>query len=231
MASSVVSSLEGSSSTSEQSSDVKERRRSFQTLSATSISGARYNDFIMAWGKVRDRFGPVQGVPGSIGNPSSTSANLENFLVHNPHDAAMNGDQKGSDIGFFIRSSTGSPVLAVSEPLSFLSPTVGEALALRMGVLEALKAGLSTLHMESDNLEVINQINGVSREGDVYLLSIVQDIVLLEIRGFVSPFAIFQGLQIWLLTPWLARMAISCPRKIGLFSFHGSLSFVNWTTV
>ncbi|KAJ4974661.1 hypothetical protein NE237_007835 [Protea cynaroides] len=91
-------------------------------------------------------------------------------------DAALQVDSNGSGIGFIIRSSLGQPMIAVSDPIRFLSSAIGEALAIRAGIVAAIKAGVANLQVELDNLEVIKLINRVLSESDPYLMIIVQDI-------------------------------------------------------
>ncbi|KAJ4965055.1 hypothetical protein NE237_016904 [Protea cynaroides] len=97
-------------------------------------------------------------------------------------DAACN-ENSHCGIGFIIRKVDGSPHFAKSQPMFFPLVATGEALAIREGLSEALKMGIFLLLVESDCLEVINLINGVTEVGEHSALSSVKDIRILATRG------------------------------------------------
>ncbi|KAJ4954189.1 hypothetical protein NE237_031021 [Protea cynaroides] len=97
------------------------------------------------------------------------------FFKVNSH-AALNQHSQGSGVGFINRDSCGRPKLAVSQPIAFLSPVIGEALALCMALSEALSNGYLNVHVEFDNLELIRMLNQESQEDNVYLLPLLNDI-------------------------------------------------------
>ncbi|KAJ4961558.1 hypothetical protein NE237_021468 [Protea cynaroides] len=84
-------------------------------------------------------------------------------------DATFCLAKQRSGIGYVVRDHLGQPLLAVSEVSFFHSSVVGEAFALQSGIAAALSAGYSSLKVESDNLEVINLVNGVQKDCNVYL--------------------------------------------------------------
>ncbi|KAJ4960407.1 hypothetical protein NE237_020317 [Protea cynaroides] len=55
-------------------------------------------------------------------------------------DATWKMDQQCSGIGYIVHDIAGQPLLAVFESSSFLSPTIGEALALQSGISMVIQA-------------------------------------------------------------------------------------------
>ncbi|KAJ4970360.1 hypothetical protein NE237_003459 [Protea cynaroides] len=106
-------------------------------------------------------------------------------------DAALKLNSTSGGVGFVLSGPAGTPFLAVShnlslavsQNLSFPSPIIGETLALRLALSEAVFHGFQFIMMESDNLEIINMIRGVAKEDYVYVRPIVQNILSLAEHG------------------------------------------------
>ncbi|KAJ4952704.1 hypothetical protein NE237_029536 [Protea cynaroides] len=95
-------------------------------------------------------------------------------------DAAFYSDTHQGGMGYIIRDSQGAIKSAISQSASFLSTSVGEAVTIRSTLVDALQQGYCAIQVESDCLGVVNLLNGVSNEGDPYLLAIVRDILYLK---------------------------------------------------
>ncbi|KAJ4952654.1 hypothetical protein NE237_029486 [Protea cynaroides] len=65
------------------------------------------------------------------------------------------------------------PLRAVSQKVFFPSVAVGEAMAIREGLREAITLGFINILVESDSLEVVNLINRVYSVGEIFVASIV----------------------------------------------------------
>ncbi|KAJ4973112.1 hypothetical protein NE237_006286 [Protea cynaroides] len=90
-------------------------------------------------------------------------------------DASFNKDTTGG-IGMVIREAYGSPIFAKLVNMIFSSVSVGEILALRAGVVEAVQLGITNLQVESDCLEIVNVNNGKANSGDTYVVAMGQDV-------------------------------------------------------
>ncbi|KAJ4976023.1 hypothetical protein NE237_001129 [Protea cynaroides] len=84
-------------------------------------------------------------------------------------DAAFKDSSSASGIGYVVRKSMCNPLLSVSHFVPFQSVIIGEAIAVRSNLLEAFKAGYSSLLVELDCLDLIKLLNGDIHQGDVYL--------------------------------------------------------------
>ncbi|XP_043700333.1 uncharacterized protein LOC122651063 [Telopea speciosissima] len=73
-------------------------------------------------------------------------------------DASQGATMEKGGLGLIIRDHLGRPLRAVSEPCSFQSIRLGEALALRAGMIQALNDGWTKVRFESDNLEMISYL-------------------------------------------------------------------------
>ncbi|KAJ4981823.1 hypothetical protein NE237_032660 [Protea cynaroides] len=102
-------------------------------------------------------------------------------------DAAVKKDLTAQGIGFIIKNADGANLLAVLQRADFPSVVAGEALAIRQGLKEAISMGFQSIVMESDCLEVVQLINGVQSDGEIFVASIVEDIkVLMSSVDFIS---------------------------------------------
>ncbi|KAJ4952256.1 hypothetical protein NE237_029088 [Protea cynaroides] len=97
---------------------------------------------------------------------------VSGFVKLNDSDATWPKDQQQHGMGYILRNDVGAPVLVVSEPSSFLSPAIGEAMALRSGVIQAISAGFSHIEVESDNAEIIQLLQGCGKLSEVALAAI-----------------------------------------------------------
>ncbi|XP_043717963.1 uncharacterized protein LOC122665896 [Telopea speciosissima] len=91
-------------------------------------------------------------------------------------DASFDPGLKRSGIGFVIRDHLGRSCIAISNPTTFSDILVGEAMAIREGLLEAISEGTLSITVESNNLVIISYLLNPSKPPDLKILPIVEDI-------------------------------------------------------
>ncbi|KAJ4959215.1 hypothetical protein NE237_026326 [Protea cynaroides] len=94
-------------------------------------------------------------------------------------DVTLHQSNKGNGVGFVFREANGKPLLAVSAPLFFSTPLMGEALALRMGLSAVVAHRFCFSVAESDNLALIRMLQEDTTEANVFIRPIVCDILAL----------------------------------------------------
>ncbi|KAJ4964724.1 hypothetical protein NE237_016573 [Protea cynaroides] len=75
-------------------------------------------------------------------------------------DAALGCKQCVGGIGVVIRNH---------EHANFKTSTIGKALAMRAGIAKTIELSFTALTVESDSMVVVNLVNGVSKDCNVYL--------------------------------------------------------------
>ncbi|KAJ4962271.1 hypothetical protein NE237_022210 [Protea cynaroides] len=107
-------------------------------------------------------------------------------------------------LGYVLRDDHGILLLAVSKPGSFLSVSIGDALAIKAGLLRTVQAGYSNVTVESDNLEVIQMLQRKTTMADPYYIlrtaNVVAHVLARKALSYIEQ-------VFWLLTsPWLVDM-------------------------
>ncbi|XP_043717749.1 uncharacterized protein LOC122665663 [Telopea speciosissima] len=92
-------------------------------------------------------------------------------------DASWSSDQKVCGLGIILRDSHGALVFAKTEINSFDSIVLGEALAIRLGLLEAISEDVQFLKVESNNQQVISYINNKNKLAPLTLQPVIADIL------------------------------------------------------
>ncbi|KAJ4963890.1 hypothetical protein NE237_023829 [Protea cynaroides] len=88
-------------------------------------------------------------------------------------DVATTENPYAHGLGFILRDSVHVPLRAVSQKFCFPSVAVGEAMAIREGLREAITLGFINILVESDSLKVVNLINRFHSVGEIFVASIV----------------------------------------------------------
>ena len=91
-------------------------------------------------------------------------------------DGASRGNPGPSGIGYCIHDSTGNITERNGEFIGFATSRVAEYYAMRKGVERAIELGYKTVHFISDNLMVVNQLNGIFKAKNKDIIPIYQDI-------------------------------------------------------
>ncbi|XP_043702580.1 uncharacterized protein LOC122652786 [Telopea speciosissima] len=91
-------------------------------------------------------------------------------------DVSLDPGTKRSGVGFVIRDHVSRCCIAVSNPTPFNEILVGEAMAIREGLLEAISEGTLSITVESDNLGIISSLLNPSKILNFIVLPIVEDI-------------------------------------------------------
>ncbi len=91
-------------------------------------------------------------------------------------DGASRGNPGPSGIGFLVVGEDGTVLAQGGEFIGFATSRVAEYYALKRGVEEALKLGLTSVRFMGDNLMMINQMKGIYKVKNRDLLPIYDDI-------------------------------------------------------
>ncbi|XP_043721138.1 uncharacterized protein LOC122668666 [Telopea speciosissima] len=94
-------------------------------------------------------------------------------------DASYSKERNCSGIGFLLRDHLGHCQLAVFDPIHFAEVVVGEAEAIRQGVLEVISEGAMRIKVESDNQEVVTGLQYSERDSTLSIRPIIKDILYL----------------------------------------------------
>ena len=90
-------------------------------------------------------------------------------------DAAFDTLSKKAGLAWIIREESGTTISQGSKPQGRVnSPLIAEALALRAGIIDAVKLELSKLRMLSDNSTLIRAINNDAQVKEIF--GVVKDI-------------------------------------------------------
>ncbi|XP_043697186.1 uncharacterized protein LOC122647964 [Telopea speciosissima] len=91
-------------------------------------------------------------------------------------DASLSEDGGRSGVGYLIWDHTGTCRIAISDPQCFSKALVGEALAIRQGLLEAISEGFLKLRVESDCQTLVSAIRKPITSSHLSIRPIVEDI-------------------------------------------------------
>lgn len=98
-------------------------------------------------------------------------------------DGSSRGNPGPSGIGYHIVGEHGEILASGGEFIGFATSRVAEYYALKAGVQQALQLGLKSVRFVSDNLMMVNQMNGIYKVKNRDLLPIYDDIQEL-LQGF-----------------------------------------------
>ena len=91
-------------------------------------------------------------------------------------DGASRGNPGPAGIGYYILGENGQVLRRGGEFVGFATSRVAEYYALKEGCEQAIELGLKTVRFVSDNLMMVNQMNGVFKLKNVDLFNIYDDI-------------------------------------------------------
>ncbi|XP_043700410.1 uncharacterized protein LOC122651156 [Telopea speciosissima] len=130
------------------------------------------------------------------------------------------------------QASSRTVSVLVSNPLSFDDVVIGEALAIREGLLEAISEGTLSVMVESDSLQVISYLQDPLKPADLKVAPILEDIrhivSYLDVCSFVfisraansiadslaRRALSVSGRMVWPISdPWLAEVTVSDTRS------------------
>ena len=114
----------------------------------------------------------MSGVDSGAASTIRQSANSVTINV----DGASRGNPGPSGIGYCIHDETGKSVEQGGEFIGFATSRLAEYLAMRKGIERAIELGYKSVRFVSDNLMVVNQLNGVFQVKNQDILPIYKDI-------------------------------------------------------
>ena len=91
-------------------------------------------------------------------------------------DGASRGNPGPSAIGYYIIDQDGNELKRGGEFIGFATSRVAEYYALKEGCEQALELGLKSVRFVSDNLMLVNQLNGIYKVKNNDLLPIFNDV-------------------------------------------------------
>lgn len=91
-------------------------------------------------------------------------------------DGSSRGNPGPSGIGYYIIGENGQVLAQGGEFIGFATSRIAEYYALKEGCEQALALGLKTVRFVSDNLMMVNQMNGIYKVKNRDLLPIYDDI-------------------------------------------------------
>lgn len=91
-------------------------------------------------------------------------------------DGSSRGNPGPSGIGYYIVGENGQVLRQGGEFIGFASSRIAEYYALKEGCEQAIELGLKTVRFVSDNLMMVNQMNGIYKVKNRDLLPIYDDI-------------------------------------------------------
>lgn len=91
-------------------------------------------------------------------------------------DGSSRGNPGPSGIGYYIVGENGQPLAQGGEFIGFATSRVAESYALRKGCEKALELGLKSVKVVSDNLMLVNQLNGIYKVKNRDVLPIYEEI-------------------------------------------------------
>lgn len=98
-------------------------------------------------------------------------------------DGSSRGNPGPSGIGYYIVGENGQVLAEGGEFIGFATSRVAECYALKEGCEQAIELGLKTVRFVSDNLMLVNQLNGIYKVKNRDILPIYDDI-----RGLLENF-------------------------------------------
>ena len=124
---------------------------------------------------------PFTGVAGTEETNNGTPSDAD-AIRHNANsvtinvDGASRGNPGPSGIGYCIHDETGKSVEQGGEFIGFATSRLAEYLAMRKGIERAIELGYKSVRFVSDNLMVVNQLNGVFQVKNQDILPVYKDI-------------------------------------------------------
>lgn len=91
-------------------------------------------------------------------------------------DGCSRGNPGPSGVGYHIVSENGVVLASGGEFIGFATSRVAEYYALKLGIEKAIELGLKSVRFISDNLMMVNQMNGTYRVKNRDILEIYDDI-------------------------------------------------------
>ncbi len=91
-------------------------------------------------------------------------------------DGSSRGNPGPSGIGYYIVGENGQVLAEGGEFIGFATSRVAECYALKEGCEQAIELGLKTVRFVSDNLMLVNQMNGIYKVKNRDILPIQDDI-------------------------------------------------------
>lgn len=121
----------------------------------------------------RDKAGYDNGREVVDGNISfEKAANGATVFV----DGSSRGNPGPAGIGYYIVNENGEKIKSGGEFVGFATSRVAEYYAMRQGCEQAKNLGLKSVRFVSDNLMMVNQLNGIYKIKNADLLPIYKDI-------------------------------------------------------
>lgn len=111
---------------------------------------------------------------GSAGERTNYKAVANSATVY--VDGCSRGNPGPSGIGYYIVGENGEVLACGGEFIGFATSRVAEYYALKEGCEQALQLGLKRVRFVSDNLMMVNQMNGVYKVKNHDLLGIYDDV-------------------------------------------------------
>lgn len=94
-------------------------------------------------------------------------------------DGGSRGNPGPSGIGYYIIGSDGHEIKRGGEFLGFSTSRLAEYYGLKEGLEQALQLGLKKVNFRSDNLMMVNQLNGIYPVKNADLLQVHEDVLKL----------------------------------------------------
>lgn len=91
-------------------------------------------------------------------------------------DGASKGNPGPAGIGYVILDERGHEIKAGGEFIGFATSRVAEYYGLKTGLEQAIKLGIKSLRVVSDNLMMINQMNGIYKVKNADLMPMYEDV-------------------------------------------------------
>ena len=144
----------------------RERYTAYKYIKEFEGSGIRLDEASMSVLEIED----AKITPGRI-SPRDTANSV---TIH--VDGASRGNPGPSGIGYCIYDSNGHIIEQGGEFIGFATSRVAEYYAMKNGINKALEHGIKSARFISDNLMVVNQLNGIFTPKNPDILPIYADI-------------------------------------------------------
>jgi ribonuclease HI len=106
--------------------------------------------------------------------PSEARAVANSAVVY--VDGGSRGNPGPAGVGYYILAADGSLLKKGGEFIGFNTSRIAEYYALREGLEQAVELGLKQVRVISDNLMVVNQINGIYKVKNADLVAVNADV-------------------------------------------------------
>ena len=114
----------------------------------------------------------IEGREGVRGTNYKDVANSATVYV----DGCSRGNPGPSGVGYYIVGENGEVLASGGEFIGFATSRVAEYYGLKAGAEKAIELGLKSVRFVSDNLMMVNQMNGIYKVKNRDLLAIYDDI-------------------------------------------------------